>query len=74
MMDQATIEHENREMKKRDIIKALNQTILTALIIIIPVIISLIFNPAGDMINDILIVFIFGIPILIKLIVYSINN
>jgi hypothetical protein len=67
-------EQDNREMKKRDIIKALNQTILTVLLIIVPVTISFITNPTGNKINDILIAFIFGIPILIRLIVYSINN
>jgi hypothetical protein len=59
---------------KQDTIKVFNQTILTFLIVIVPVFISLLVNSTSDKIVDILIVFIFGIPILIRLIVYTVNN
>lgn len=59
---------------KQGMIKAANQTILTVLWIAVPVLISFIANPNGNLIHDIVIVFIFGTPILIRLIVYSVNN
>ena len=59
---------------KQGMIKAANQTILTVLWITVPVLISFVINPNGDLIVDIAIVFIFGTPILIRLIVYSMNN